>query len=134
MAPEQIHGGVLDRRTDIYALGAVLYHTLSGQPPYGRETEVAKIYAHLSKPPPELPADVNAPVELQATIRRAMAKDASDRYRAAGELGREAIAAAGGDPKKLSSETAALTIPGRPPDETAIAAGETARADGARPP
>ena len=75
VAPEQIHGGVLDRRTDIYSLGGVLYHTLAGHPPYGRETEVAKIYAHLSKPPPELPDDVDASPELRAVIRRAMAKE-----------------------------------------------------------
>jgi Protein kinase domain len=93
VAPEQIHGGMLDRRTDIYALGAVLYHAMAGQPPYGRETEVAKIYAHLSRPPPELPGDVDAPSELKETIRRAMAKEPADRYATAGELGRHALAA-----------------------------------------
>ena len=126
VAPEQIHGGVLDRRTDIYALGGVLYHTLAGQPPYGRETEVAKIYAHLSKPPPELPEDVEASPELRAVIRRAMAKEPADRYSSAGELGREAVAAATGEHPHLSSETAALTSPAVVP-ETALATapGET---------
>ncbi len=123
VAPEQIHGGMLDRRTDIYALGAVLYHALCGQPPYGRETEVAKIYAHLSKPPPELPADVNASPELQATIRRAMAKEPGERYPTAGELGRDALAAAG---ERLPSEAAAPTVPAEPPGPTVAADAGTA--------
>jgi tRNA A-37 threonylcarbamoyl transferase component Bud32 len=131
VAPEQIHGGTLDRRTDIYALGGVLYHSLAGQPPYGREAEVAKIYAHLSKPPPELPDDVDASPELRATIRRAMAKEASERYATAGELGHEALASVGIERGKLSSETAALTVPAEVPGETVAAPGETVAAPGA---
>ena len=59
-----------------YALGGVLYHVLSGHPPYGRETEVAKIYAHLSRPPPELPADVEP--------RRSSTRRSGERWRRSG--------------------------------------------------
>lgn len=97
VAPEQIEGKEIDRRTDVYALGAVLYHSLAGEPPYAKESEVAKIYAHLSKPPPSLKRKLKGvPADLDATIRRAMAKSPKDRYASAGEFGREALAAATG--------------------------------------
>ncbi len=110
VAPEQIEGRELDPRADVYALGAVLYHALAGKPPYGSESEVAKIYAHLSKPLP--PLDDVSP-ELVATIQRAMAKDPADRYPTAGEFGREALAAATGK-GEVSNQTrafAAATVP-----------------------
>src|SRR5918992_3274624 len=51
-APEQIKGEPSDARTDVYALGCLLYQTLSGRVPYERDSEIAKIYAHLNDPPP----------------------------------------------------------------------------------
>ena len=134
VAPEQIEGGSIDQRTDIYALGAVLYHALSGEAPYASESEVAKIYAHLSKPVPpisEKRKDVSP--ELEATIRRAMAKKPGERYEAAGEFGREALSAARGD-DKLSRATrklvgaapAAAAPPPAPAGETVISKGAEA--------
>ena len=53
MAPEQIRGGELDARTDVYALGGVAFATITGEPPFGQvEGDVAKLYAHLNDPPP----------------------------------------------------------------------------------
>ena len=117
VAPEQIHGGTLDRRTDVYALGAVLYHALSGQPPYGHEAEVAKIYAHLSRPPPELPDDVDASEELKSTIRRAMAKEAVDRYPTAGQLGRHAVDAVAQKAPKAPTVIRPPGVPAEAPEE-----------------
>ena len=54
VAPEQIEGGRVDARTDVYSLGCLLYHCLSGEVPFARDTDVAVIYAHLSEPPPKL--------------------------------------------------------------------------------
>ena len=54
VAPEQIEGGRVDARTDIYSLGCLLYHCLSGELPFARDTDVAVIYAHLSEEPPRL--------------------------------------------------------------------------------
>src|SRR4051812_30082483 len=97
MAPEQVVGGALDHRADVYALGCVLYETLTGQVPYPRETPMAKLYAHTHLPAPSAGAHVSAlPLELDLVIYKAMAKSREDRYGSAGALGRGAIAAAEG--------------------------------------
>ena len=51
-SPEQIRGEPLDGRADVYSFGCVLYHCLSGEPPYARESDVAVLQAHLNDPPP----------------------------------------------------------------------------------
>jgi serine/threonine protein kinase len=95
VAPEQIEGRSLDARTDVYALGCVLHQTLTGEVPYVRDSDVAKMYAHLSEPPPAATALVpDLPAQLDQVIGRAMAKDPDARYPSAGDLGRAALAAA----------------------------------------
>jgi tRNA A-37 threonylcarbamoyl transferase component Bud32/CheY-like chemotaxis protein len=56
VAPEQIEGTQVSARSDVYSLGCLLYHCLTGQVPFSRDTDVAVIYAHLSEPPPKLTA------------------------------------------------------------------------------
>ena len=56
VAPEQIRGEEVDARSDIYSLGCVLFHALTGRVPFETDNEVTKIYAHLSEPPPR-PSD-----------------------------------------------------------------------------
>ena len=94
LAPEQIRGGALDARTDVYALGCVLFHALAGQPPFPTANESAALQAHLTQAPPRL-ADVvpGLPPALDDVVRRAMAKRPEDRFATAGELGRAALAA-----------------------------------------
>jgi tRNA A-37 threonylcarbamoyl transferase component Bud32 len=105
MAPEQFEGGPVDGRVDVYALGCVLFQALTGQVPFPRDTEPAKIWAHMKADPPALGALVpDAPAGLDAVLRRAMAKQVDDRYGTAGELGRAAAAAV--------AEGAAATPPG----------------------
>ena len=95
-APEQVQGRTLDARTDVYALGALLFEALTGVVPYPRPREVDKIGAHLREPVPQPSRLVSLPGALDAVVARAMAKAPADRYPSAGEMGRQALAAAAG--------------------------------------
>ncbi len=85
IAPEQVEGKPLDGRADQYALGCVAYQLLSGQVPFPRDSDVAKIFAHVNDPTPRLQ---NTPAALADAIQQAMAKDPNQRYRTTGELAR----------------------------------------------
>jgi YVTN family beta-propeller protein len=109
VAPEQIRGGRVDARADVYALGCVLYFALTGRVPFEREGDEAKLWAQLSAPPP-------APglgAALDTVVARAMAKEPEDRYPSAGDLGRAAVAAAAGtvphEPERAVARGAAAT-------------------------
>jgi hypothetical protein len=86
-APEQIQGSPVDARTDVYSLGCVLFHCLTGQLPYRRETEFAVLHAHLEEPPPKV-SDVvpELPSSLDRVLATALAKDPADRPQTAGAL------------------------------------------------
>lgn len=96
IAPEQIRGTGNDLCADVYALGCVLFHCLAGRVPFEADSEIAKIYAHLNEAPPH-PSEIvpGLPPQLDGVIGRAMAKDPTERYRSAGDLGRAALAATG---------------------------------------
>jgi hypothetical protein len=112
-APEQIRAQPVDARADVYALGGVLYWALTGRVPYPRDSDLAKMRAHLEDPPPELPDGV-APA-LGEVVARAMAKDPAERFPSAGELGQAALRAAGdGRPRPGPPAPAA----GRDADDT----------------
>ena len=98
-APEQLRAGALDARTDVYALGGVLHHCVTGRLPYPVERDVDAISAHLLDPPPRPSAvDARLPRDLDAVIARAMAKDPRDRFSSAGDLAAAASAAVAGRP------------------------------------
>ncbi|MET0771109.1 MAG: protein kinase [Solirubrobacteraceae bacterium] len=98
-APEQIRGESADARADVYALGCVLFHALTGRVPFPRDSELAKMYAHLSDPAPAASAiNPAVPAPLDAVIGTAMAKEPTDRYASAGDLARAAWAALQGEP------------------------------------
>ncbi|MCA9077172.1 MAG: serine/threonine protein kinase [Planctomycetaceae bacterium] len=88
MSPEQAAGeSGLDARCDIYALGAIGYHMLTGQPPFDGDTAVAVMIAHASKevvPPSQLRADI--PEDLEQVILRCLEKQPDDRYANVTEL------------------------------------------------
>ena len=71
VAPEQIRGERVDARADVYALGCLLYYTLTGEVPFKREGDEARLWAHLQDPPPK-PSEHGAPGRLR---RRHRARD-----------------------------------------------------------
>jgi serine/threonine-protein kinase len=94
-APEQIEGRPVDARTDIYALGCVLYEALSGRAPFGGDGEVAVLHAHLAEPPPTLTAmRPDLPKAFDDVVASAMAKARGERFPSCRELVRAARAAA----------------------------------------
>jgi serine/threonine protein kinase len=118
MAPEQWRGDRVDGRADTYALGVVLFEALTGRVPYTRESDVAKLYAHLNDPvPAPSTARPGLPPALDAVVTRAMAKDPDDRFPSAGDLGRAATAALEGMAPPGSERTVARgpAAPGAPP-------------------
>lgn len=125
-APEQFEGRRVDARTDVYACGCVLYHMLTGNVPFPREGEPAIMFAHISAEAPSARALVpSLPPELDAVIARAMAKDPNARYPSAGDLGRDAAAAVGGQHATLRERSVATgaAAPAAGPADATMAAG-----------
>lgn len=78
MSPEQARGEPLDPRTDIYALGIVMFEIFTGEVPFHGDTPVATLFKQLQDPPPV--HDPRLPHGLSAILEKALAKDARDRY------------------------------------------------------
>ena len=86
MSPEQARGQTVDRRSDLYSLGVVLYEMLTGRVPFDAADTLAVAYAHVNDPVPELPPPLAA---WQPVVDRLLAKSPEDRYGSAGELAEE---------------------------------------------
>ena len=123
-SPEQIRGEEADARADVYALGCVLFHALTGRTPFPRESELGKMYAHLSDPVPAASALAEGvPAALDGVIATAMAKAADERYASAGDFARAAWAALQGQPAPQPAGSVATgdaaAKPARVPDTPA---------------
>jgi serine/threonine-protein kinase len=92
-APEQIAGAELDGRVDVYALGCVLYQSLTGQVPFPRENVLAILAAHAHALPPRPSSSDPGLAPFDDVIARAMAKDREQRYPTAGALAEAAATA-----------------------------------------
>jgi len=112
MPPEQGLGGEIDARTDLYAVGVLLFELLTGAPPFVRDDPAEVIAAHRSTPPPRLaermPGRVCSP-ELEAVVARALAKAPADRYPSAGEFARAVTAV-----PEATARVGAMTPPPMP--------------------
>ena len=122
ISPEQILGGNVDARSDVYALGCLLFHVLSGEIPYQRDSDVAKLWSHMNDPPPRLSEAVpGISKELDLVIGRAMAKDPDDRYPSAGDFARAVQATLEGtevaQPERSVARGAAAPGGAPPPEE-----------------
>jgi serine/threonine protein kinase len=108
VAPEQLDGRELDARTDIYALGCLLFECLTGHPPFAG-TPAAKMYAHLHTPPPAVEGLAPAlGVRVDEALGRAMAKELAQRFPSAGDLGRAFAAAVQDRPNATPERSVAV--------------------------
>jgi serine/threonine protein kinase len=108
MSPEQARGDKVDRQTDIYSLGVMLYEMLAGTVPFDAESSLGVLMKHLNEPPPPI-AGISS--DLQAVINRALSKEASQRYSTAKELADEFIAVFNG--QTISTKT--INLPQQQP-------------------
>jgi eukaryotic-like serine/threonine-protein kinase len=104
MSPEQASGKAVDRRTDLWSLGAVLYEMLAGKPPFPGGAQLQVMHAIVNDAPPKL-RDVRPelPAGIDAIVSRALEKDPAKRYQSAADIVRD-----------VSSVLTALEAPYRP--------------------
>ncbi|MBT8470852.1 MAG: protein kinase [Deltaproteobacteria bacterium] len=88
MSPEQIHGQELDGRSDIYAMGAIMYECVVGHPPFEAPNPVGVLSKHLSEQPlrPSARSPLSVPEEADEIIMRCLQKDPGLRYQTAEDL------------------------------------------------
>ncbi len=100
MSPEQARGDKVDRKTDIYSLGVVLYEMLAGVVPFDAESSFGILMKHLNEPPPPI-AGISK--DLQMVINRALSKDPAFRYDSAKELADEFAAVFSGQTVSINT-------------------------------
>ncbi|MDR1449180.1 MAG: Stk1 family PASTA domain-containing Ser/Thr kinase [Propionibacteriaceae bacterium] len=87
LSPEQVRGETVDRRSDIYATGCLLYELLAGRPPFRGDSPVSLAYQHVREQPvPPSQVDPVVSVGMDAICLKALAKDPADRYQTAKEM------------------------------------------------
>ncbi|HYK34885.1 protein kinase domain-containing protein [Alloacidobacterium sp.] len=87
MSPEQVRGGAVDHRTDIFALGAILYELLSGKRAFQRGTSAETMTAILNDDPPTISqTGANIPPALQRVVNRCLEKNPEQRFHSASDL------------------------------------------------
>jgi serine/threonine-protein kinase len=87
MSPEQGQGGAVDARSDLYSLGATVYHLLAGHPPFTGPTPVSVVMAHIQEPlVPLATLRPDLPAGLCAIVERLLAKQPEDRFHAPAEM------------------------------------------------
>jgi len=108
MSPEQASGGAVDGRSDVFALGAVLWEALSGRRLFRRETELETMRAIVDEPVPRLLRAAGVSPRLERIVMRALQKDPEDRFADAREMAlllhRHAYASEGFSPAGLAAQ------------------------------
>jgi serine/threonine-protein kinase len=109
MSPEQVQGTkTIDGRSDIYAMGVLIYQMLTGHTPYQADTPAKILLMHILEPVPDLLSQKDSlPAACQEIISRSMAKDPSDRYGTTAELATDMETVTHGSPLPVQSTHAA---------------------------
>jgi serine/threonine protein kinase/outer membrane biosynthesis protein TonB len=126
MAPEQACAAAVDGRADLYALGCVLYHLVTGKPVFDAPSPILLMSCHLReipKPPRAVSPERGIPAEIERVILRALEKDPAARFADASEM-REALEEAcygaffdGKSPSETAPSETAMDAQGQPGDE-----------------
>ena len=147
LSPEQGQGGTVDGRSDLYALGCVLYELLTGTPPFAGDSPSEVVARHLRDPamPPSHRSPQVGP-ELDAVVLTALAKQPSRRYQSAAEMGQALTRCGGGSggPVPLGSAPGGVPVgsarggvgtrtAGSASAATTVIAGRAVRGRGRRP-
>ncbi len=111
MSPEQAEGRVADQRSDIYAMGVMIYYLVTGRRPFTGESHMAVLFKHINEDPvPAKKINPAVPDPLQRVIAKCMAKRPELRYQNCDQLAAELDAAARGGPG--TSSTQGVRVPG----------------------
>ncbi len=120
MSPEQLRGDPLDARSDLFAVGAILYESVSGERAFPGRTAGERITAILSRDPPPV-SRPGTPLELQAILTKALARDVSRRYPSAAAFLSDLRRAGSGEFVSTLPDTIAIldfqNVSGNPDDE-----------------
>jgi serine/threonine protein kinase len=112
VSPEQARGEAVDFRSDLYAMGIVIFELFTGDVPFRGDTPVATIVKHLNEPPPfDAPIGAPIPRAMLPLLRKLLAKKAADRHQTATELAAALRQAAGESLGSLSMSTTPLPAP-----------------------
>lgn len=134
MAPEQVTGESIDHRVDVYAFGAVLYHALTGGPPFRQGSQYQVLRAQVEEAPApfhEVHSEHGVPERLEALVMRCLAKAPDDRPASLDEVSAELVACAKEIGVEDISLSGGLRVPPRrsAPDRAAPAAPDAAEDD-----
>ncbi len=124
MSPEQGQGAELDHRSDIFAVGIVLYEMLSRKLPFQKNNMAATIYAIITEPHPPLPPHVIARFpNIQTILDRALAKPVDQRYQSISDMGAELRQLLGGEHTQTTMAGLAVQtmVPPTPPKPKSLA-------------
>jgi serine/threonine protein kinase len=114
MAPEQVKGKSADHRSDIFALGCVLYEMVSGRRAFGGDTAVEVMAAILKKEPQQLASSgATLPADLERTIHRCLEKSPEARFQSAADLAFSLRSIGTGSPPVMATPTGELRPAGR---------------------
>ena len=121
LSPEQARGESVDARSDVYAVGCVLYEILTGEPPFVGDTPVAVAYQHVREDPiPPSQKHSGISPDLDAVVLKALAKNPDNRYQSTAEMRTDLVRVHSGEtpdaPKVLTDADRSLLLTATPAD------------------